>query len=291
MNKRQKRIRMVGIVALGVLICFLVMVFLARARQTVGVVVAARYLEAGTVLTADVLDVAQVHPSSLLPGAVEDPELLDGLIVQVQRVPGDQVTLDMAGETGGSVIAAGLLPEHRAVAVDVDRASGAAGTLRPGDRVDVVATIDLGGVGGRGAALTFVAVRDVRVLVVPQEFRYMEAPAGEDGSGGTIPGGIAGSPQAQQRNVVVLDVPLAEIEITGGYTDTISNEWVEPLLASPAELLPLLNEKATLHLVLRAPDARDVAVTPVDLVRLLDALSQVPSRQVLEAAALEEEGD
>lgn len=264
---------------LAALIAFvLIAVFLAGLRREEPTVVAKRYIEAGTLVTADTVDtlfeVKLVHPSALLPGAIDDLQLLVDQTLQVPRLPGDQVTTDMVGSTGASSIAAGLLPDHRAIAIDVSRATGALGVIRRGDLVDVIATVDLAGVAGRGgAAVSAVVIRGARVLVVPQTFRYTEAPVTSEDEEAMLPGGSTSSTsQTAQRNTILLDVPLSEVELTAGYTDTLTGEWVDPVMVSPVALLALFNENATLHLVVRPVNATDVAVPPVDLQKLLDAL-------------------
>lgn len=262
--------RFLLVIGLAVVASVLTALFLSSLNKQVPVVVSTTYLEAGSVLTADVLEVKNVHPAAVLPNAAQDPAALVGQILQVQRVAGDQVTTTMVGATGGSAIAAGLAPDHRAIAVDVTRATGVLGVLRAGDLVDVVATVDSGGVGA-GSSVTAVVVRGARVLVVPQAFRYQEAPVTENNPEGVLPAGQTDSRQSEQ-NTVVLDVLLAPLAITAGYTDTATGQFVPPQELSPVELLAMLNAKATLHLVLRPPDARDVAVSPLDLAALLQTL-------------------
>jgi pilus assembly protein CpaB len=57
--------------------------------------------------------------------------------------PGDLVTRENTGEKREGIIAQ-MSPDQRAMTVKVDEASGVAGFLSPGDRVDVVAIIDKG---------------------------------------------------------------------------------------------------------------------------------------------------
>jgi hypothetical protein len=114
------------------------------------------------------------------------------------------------------------------------------------------------------------------VLVVPQAFRYQEAPVTANNPEGVLPADHTDSRQSEQ-NTVVLDVLLTPLAITAGYTDTVTGQFVPPQELSPVELLAMLNAKATLLLVLRPPDAQDVAVAPLDLAALLKTL--VPSEE------------
>lgn len=264
--KKKAGTRFLLVVLLAVLAAFLTMVFLARARAETSVVVAAGYIEAGTRLDESLLEVKRIHPGAALPGAVKDPAQLAGKVLQVQRMPGDQVTLDMVGDTGGSAIAAGLAPDHRAIAINVTRATGVLGVLRTGDLVDVVATVDAGLGAGSVSA---VVVRGARVLVVPQAFRYQEAPVTGE-KAGLLPAET--TTRQSEQNTVVLDVPITPIAVTLGYTDTVTHQFVPPVEMSPVELLALLNARATLHLVLRPPEAVDAMTPPATLQKLLEAL-------------------
>jgi pilus assembly protein CpaB len=66
-----------------------------------------------------------------------------GREVRTLLKPGDLITRENTGEKRTGIVAQ-LGPNQRAMTVKVDEASGVAGFLVPGDRVDVVVTIDKG---------------------------------------------------------------------------------------------------------------------------------------------------
>jgi hypothetical protein len=80
------------------------------------VVVAARALEAGTKLSLADVKVVQVHAGAALEGAFASVEDVTGLVITIQRMPGDQVTADMVGDAAQNALAQALDPDHRAVA-------------------------------------------------------------------------------------------------------------------------------------------------------------------------------
>ena len=81
-----------------------------------------------------------------------------------------------------------------------------------------------------------IAITGVKVLLVPQPFRYQELPPG---SGNDQMFASATTFQsAQSGSVVVLDVPLQPIELKPGF------------LVNPATLLAALNEYGKLHLAI-----------------------------------------
>jgi hypothetical protein len=102
--------------------------------------------------------------------------------------------------------------------------------------------------------LAHLSLSGLKVLVVPQAFRYEELPP--QGAGEALLGGAAFASGGQQEGVILLQAPLAPIQVT------------EDLAVSPAVLLALLNEVATIHLALEP-----AAGLPVDLHSDLPAIA------------------
>ena len=99
-----------------------------------------------------------------------------------------------------------------------------------------------------------VTVSGLKVLLVPQAFRYEEVP--QDQTGQLSP--VRASASAQQNSIVLLQAPLAPVEVAPG------------VRLSPAELLALLDEKATLHLALEPRDGLTAQSLPTIGVQLAD---------------------
>ena len=109
------------------------------------ILVAARPVQAGTLLKPEDIAAQDIALSVLPEGALRDaPEArLDLIGAMVRRTlgQGDPLRLDAVlrpGENG--FLAAVLAPGMRAVTVGVDAVSGTAGLIWPGDRVDVILT-------------------------------------------------------------------------------------------------------------------------------------------------------
>jgi Flp pilus assembly protein CpaB len=247
----------------GFIVFLLVVVFLAGLRSTRDVVVAAQAIPAGARLTADYLELKEIHSSSAMANALSEIEEAEGQVLTVARTEGDQITADMLGERATVGLATQLVEGHRAVAVHVNQASGLVGVVRPGDRVAVVAILDPQDAQLRQQMASYVAapvtsfelgqtptpaptrepptpaayvvISGLRVLLVPQTFRYEEI-LPEEEEGGLAPARTSAA--AQQDGVILLDIPTAPVEVCEG---------VE---MSPAALLPLLDAKAELHLLL-----------------------------------------
>lgn len=197
-------------------------------------------------------------------------------------------------------IPAHLDPGTVAIGVHVNLASGLGGALREGDTVSVIAVLDPRELGGNlnsapiaqvpvsltnslevtatatpqpettAARLT---ISGLKVLLVPQSFRYEEVPT--DKTGQLSP--VRSSTGAQQNNVVLLAAPLAPIEVVPGVT------------MSPVELLALLDERATIHLALEPREGLDRTATTIG-VQLADVydllINRVPVAATPEALSL-----
>ena len=264
---------LIVILVLGALIFFATATFLAGLANDQDVVVAKVPISAGTRLSANLLEIKRINASAALPGAFTSAKDLDGQLLVSARMPGDQITQEMVGDRAISTIAASLAPGKAAIAVKVDQATGLAGIVRVGDRVGAIGivtaqdldvpenrtavavpTLALPGIALVAPVITStvkasptpraptgvaarIALNDLRVLVVPQSFRYEEtAPSAKGDTYSTARTSVS----QQQNSVIVLEVPLAPVEIAPGYS------------VSPAELLALLNDKGRLHLVLQS---------------------------------------
>ena len=113
--------------------------------ERVGVLVAARAVQAGTLLKPEDLTARDTLVADLPEGAMRDaPEArveFIGAMVRRTLSQGDTLRFDgvlRPGEHG--FLAAVLAPGMRAVTVGVDAVSGTAGLIWPGDRVDVILT-------------------------------------------------------------------------------------------------------------------------------------------------------
>ncbi|MDX9991577.1 MAG: SAF domain-containing protein [Anaerolineales bacterium] len=108
------------------------------------------------------------------------------------------------------------------------------------------------------APLGRIAVTGLRVLLVPQQFRYQELPPNGDSNEQVFMAGNA----ATNNSVIVLAVPTTPVEIAPG------------MFVNPATLLAALNHYGTLHLALEPTDgARVEGVVTLNLGDLYEALN------------------
>jgi pilus assembly protein CpaB len=109
------------------------------------VVVANTKVSPANLLSAGQLTRDVWHQENLPPGAFGNVDQVAGRVTATSLLPGELVTekkLAPKGTVPG--ITALLSPNQRAMTVKVDEASGVAGFLAPGDRVDVVVIVDKG---------------------------------------------------------------------------------------------------------------------------------------------------
>lgn len=109
---------------------------------TTPVVVAAKDITPGTSLEANLLKVVQWPQDAKVEGAILDPEQLRGRVTRTSLAPGEVILESKLAPKGAPGGLAGIIrPDRRAVTVKVDEASGVAGFVLPGNRVDVLVTI------------------------------------------------------------------------------------------------------------------------------------------------------
>ena len=260
------------VIGFAVLIGFLVIALLNGTIRPASVVVAKVGLAPGTLLTADLLEVRSIPAGGVPSDAFKDVKDVEGQMLTVGRAPGDLITQAVVGESSASGIPSQLEAGHVALAVRVDMASGVAGLVREGQTVTLIGMLapdvvqsalsasistgpqiyDLGSTPVLGAPtptptptptpapmqspIVRIAISGVKVLLVPQSFRYQELPPGS--GNGQMFASATTSQSAQSGSVVVLDVPLQPVELKPG------------LMVNPATLLAALNEYGKLHLAI-----------------------------------------
>ena len=161
----------------------------APAPRTVNYLVAAHALPAGTLARDEDFGLKSAAPAELPAGAlVDSPEIrasLHGALVRRYIDPDMPVTRDdVIRVRDRGFLAAVLEPGTRAISINVDAATGVAGLIWPGDRVDVILTQDIeagASIGERIASET--VLRDLRVIAVDQDIAQGAEPSAASKSG------------------------------------------------------------------------------------------------------------
>lgn len=267
----------------------LVYALLLGVVKPVTVVVAKLDMAAGTRLDASLLTTRSLPAEAVPAGAYRTIAEAEGKVLSVSRVAGDIITDYVAGESDISGIPAQLEANTVAISIKVDQATGLAGMVRPGQYVTAIGIVDPQKISQRqtasvNAALdqpvtgatpaptptsqppvspaSRIAVTGLKVLVVPQSFRYEELPKSSSEEA------LFSSARTSmsQGSVILLQASILPVEIAPGLT------------ASPAELLALLNQTAVIQLVLEPASGLNIdqsILYGVDLARLYQAITGI----------------
>jgi Flp pilus assembly protein CpaB len=262
----------IAAIVLAVVIGLLVIALLNGVIRPTQVVTAKVAIAPGTILTDLLIELRTIPMGARPADAISKVEDVTGKILAVGRAPGDLIVTSVLGEVAGAGIPAELPEGHVALAIHVNLASGVAGLLRPGQTVTVIGMISpdilktnttsvfaapiaeytspivslTPGVrvtptptptpAPPASPLARLAITGLRVLMVPQSFRYEEIPAGT--SQEQLYSSARTSMSAQEGSVIVLDVPTGLVEVTPGFK------------VDPATLLAALDQYGILHLAL-----------------------------------------
>lgn len=272
MENKKKR-SPIMVIGFAILIGFLVIALLNGTIRPSSVVAAKVGLAPGTLLTADLLEVRSVPAGGVPSDAFQTIAEVEGQMLTVGRAPGDFITKAVVGESAASGIPSQLEPGHVALAVRVNSASGVAGLIREGQTITIIGMLapEVLQNAGLNSALSLlpeagqqvvdpnaaaatptaivtptpsplqsplvrIAISGVKVLLVPQSFRYQELPPGSGND--QMFASATTSQSAQSGSVIVLDLPLRPIEIKPG------------LSVNPATLIAALNQYGQLHLAI-----------------------------------------
>ncbi len=294
-NKKRSPIT---VIIFAVLIGFLVIVLLNGTIRPTQALVAKESLAPGTLLTADLVELRSIPAGGVPNDALRSLDDLAGKMLTVGRAPGDFITISVLGETAASGIPSQLEPGHVALAVRVTLASGAAGAIREGQTVAILGMLTPDMVQNAfstnelpvnlmlptpvtgdvipavaptpgatatpqplQAPLARIAITGVKVLLVPQTFRYQELPPNSSSNEQMFASSMSSS--SQSGSVIVLDVPTAPVEIVPG------------LSVNPATLLAALDEYGKLHLALEPSTGLELSeVLTLNLGELYESLNE-----------------
>jgi len=275
----------IAAIVLAVVIGLLVIALLNGVIRPTQVVVAKVAIAPGTLLTDQLVELRTIPMGAKPADAIAKIEEVNGKMLAVGRAPGDLIVTSVLGEIAGAGIPAELPEGHVALAIHVNLASGVAGLLRPGQTVTVIGMISpdilktsnasvftapiseftspivslTPGVAATptptptpappSSPLARLVITGVRVLMVPQSFRYEEIPAGA--SEEELFSSARTSVSAQEGSVIVLDVPTGLVEVTPGFK------------VDPATLLAALDQYGIIHLALEPTSGLELDVADV----------------------------
>ena len=138
-------------------------------ETNVAIWVAKRDIPAGTT-GADIerkgmLGKSEIVRRSVVPGAISNPDQVAELVTSQPIYAGEQISTRRFSTPSQRGIKAQLTGVQRAIEIPGDQHQLLVGTLKAGDKVDVVATFGVGG--SNGPNVSRIVLRDIEVLRAP----------------------------------------------------------------------------------------------------------------------------
>lgn len=130
------------------------------------VVVAVREIPSKTVLTRDAVAYAEFPAEAILPGSITEIEEVIGMVTKSPIVAGEIINASRLWPKGTTPGLTFQIPlGKRAITIGINEVIGVAGFVKPGDYVDVLATLEA----PNGGYVTTTILQHVLVLAVAQQ--------------------------------------------------------------------------------------------------------------------------
>jgi len=169
------------------------------------IVIASRDIPIHVKITPDMLTKTQRPANEVEPQALSDPKQAEGDVALITIPQGSTVTSTKIGQPAEIGITARLKPGMRAVSIPVDRVKAVSNLVQPGDRVDVLASVNKGvGIPPK----TFTIIRGALVLAINSQLEATgSTPAPDSGAAATVTLGVTPE-QADLLTVADLNTTL-----------------------------------------------------------------------------------
>ncbi len=179
------------------------------------VAVAAARIPARTLVTADMISFKNIPVEFVHSNAVSDASRLVGFTTRAEVEAGEQMLSSKLApkQNSGSSLAYTVPLGLRAISVAVNEQSGVAGLLTPGDRVDVIGTVDVEeqskdpNVKNVKHTMTHLILQNIEVLAVGKNYLPADTQSGDKKaqSEGTTSVTLAVPPDKTQYLVAITD--------------------------------------------------------------------------------------
>lgn len=220
-----------------------------KTSADVKVVVANTALKKGDFITGDVVAVRDVpadfaHSTALMPAEMDR---FDGSKLNSAVKPGEMILWSMLESKKAASFSERVETGRRAMTLPVDEINSISGLLEPGDRVDLLVTVDQ-----KGKKITFPLVQNIRVMATGQ--RVMDDPkSGEKRQYSTVT--LDATPEEAQTLVVAREA--------GKFTALLRNpEDKEAMRSGPSEILSLVGGRGE-EIVPKVIGVKTVRTVPV----------------------------
>ncbi len=111
----------------------------------VNVLTAKSEIPANTRVEPEMLEWQSIPEEYIHPSAVKDKSAITETVTRTELVPGEQLLMDklITGENYEDVLSHLVEPGYRAVSIPINKVVAVSNLVSPGDKVDVIATLDL----------------------------------------------------------------------------------------------------------------------------------------------------
>jgi pilus assembly protein CpaB len=244
-----RRITLIVAIVLAVTTGLLTLRYLNSVNQTAQVavveskpvVIASRDIPTRSRITPDMLTLVKRPANEVEPGAIPDPHMAIGDVSLIAIPMNSTITDSKIGQPAAVGLTARIKPGMRAVTIPVDAIKSVNGLIQPGDRVDVLASVQKGS-GDRPR--TYAIIRGALVLALNGTIEPTPDQSPAPGTSGNVP------------QTVTLGVTVQQ-----------------------ADLLTVADLNTTLRLALRSPNEplRAEAEEPLDFQDATPAPHEVPT--------------
>jgi pilus assembly protein CpaB len=269
-----RRITLIVAIVLAVTTGLLTLRYLNSVNQTAQVavveskpvVIASRDIPTRAKITPDMLTLVKRPANQVEPGAISDPHMAIGDVSLIAIPMNSTITDTKIGQPAAVGLTARIKPGMRAVTIPVDAIKSVNGLIQPGDRVDVLASVQKG---SSDRPRTYAIIRGALVLALNSTIEPTPDQSPAPGTSGNVPQTVTLGVTVQQADLLT----VADLNTTLRLALRSPNE---PLRAEAEE--PLDFQDAT-------PEPRTVATPAVPPV-VAEAKKERPSVTIVEGDKL-----
>jgi pilus assembly protein CpaB len=264
-----RRITLIVAIVLAVTTGLLTLRYLNSVNQTAQVavveskpvVIASRDIPTRAKITPDMLTLVKRPANQVEPGAISDPHLAIGDVSLIAIPMNSTITDSKIGQPAAVGLTARIKPGMRAVTIPVDAIKSVNGLIQPGDRVDVLASVQKGS-GDRPR--TYAIIRGALVLALNSAIEPTPDESPAPGTSGNVPQTVTLGVTVQQADLLTVadlnttlrlalrspNEPLrAEAEEPLDFQDATPSPHEVPTLAPPPVVAVAKKERPSVTIV------------------------------------------
>jgi pilus assembly protein CpaB len=204
-----RRITLIVAIVLAVTTGLLTLRYLNSVNQTAQVavveskpvVIASRDIPTRAKITPDMLTLVKRPANQVEPGAISDPHLAIGDVSLIAIPMNSTITDSKIGQPAAVGLTARIKPGMRAVTIPVDAIKSVNGLIQPGDRVDVLASVQKGS-GDRPR--TYAIIRGALVLALNSTIEPTPDESPAPGTSGNVPQTVTLGVTVQQADLLTV---------------------------------------------------------------------------------------